>query len=51
MPSTSRQNAKARRAREMYIMSDFENMDILLGIENLNPLEKELAKNHKWFNQ
>ena len=44
MPSTRRQNAKAGRSREMDMMSDFEIMDDLLGNENVNPIERELAK-------
>ena len=43
MPSTRRQKAKARRSREMDIMSDFENLDVMLRNENNNPLERELA--------
>ena len=37
MPSTRRQKAKARRSREMDII-------FLLGGENVNPIERELAK-------
>ena len=43
MPSTRRQKAKVRRSREMDMRSDFENMDVLLGYENVNPIERELA--------
>ena len=43
MPSARRQNAKTRRSREMDLMSDFENMNILLRNENANPTERELA--------
>ena len=43
MPSTRRQKAKARRSREMDIMSDFENLGVMLRNENNNPLERELA--------
>ena len=35
MPSTRRQKAKARRSREADIMSDIENMDVLIGNPNL----------------
>ena len=43
MPSTRRQKAKSRRSREMDIMSDFENLDVMLGNENDYPIERELA--------
>ena len=36
MPSTRRQKAKARKSREMDMMSDFENLDVMLGSENNN---------------
>ena len=37
MPSIRRQEAKARRSREM------DMLDVLLGSENVNPIERELA--------
>ena len=43
MLSTRRQKTKARKSREMDMMYDFDNMGILLGNENANPLERELA--------
>ena len=43
MPSKRRQKAKARKSREMDMMSDFENMDVLLGTDNINPIERELS--------
>ena len=43
MPSTRRQKAKARRSREMDILSDFDNLDMMLGNENNNPIERELV--------
>ena len=43
MPSTRRQKAKATKTREMDMMSDFENMDVVLGNENTNPIERELS--------
>ena len=43
MPSTRKQKAKARKSREMYMMSDFENLDVMLGNGNNNPIERELA--------
>ena len=44
MPSTRRQKAKARKSREMDMMSDFENLDVMLGNSNNNPMERELAE-------
>ena len=44
MPFTRRQKAKARISREMDMMSDFDNLDIMIGNENINPIERELAK-------
>ena len=43
MPSTRKQNSKARKSREMDMMSDFENLDVMLGNSNNNPIERELA--------
>ena len=43
MPSTRRQKAKARRSREMDMLSDFDNLDMMLGNGNNNPIERELA--------
>ena len=43
MPSTRKQKAKARNPREMDMMSDFENLDVMLGNGNNNPIERELA--------
>ena len=31
MPSTRKQKAKARRSRQLNIMSDVENVDVMLG--------------------
>ena len=42
MPSTRRQKAKARKSREMDIMSDFEIMDVVLGADDVNQIEREL---------
>ena len=42
MPSTRRQKAKARSSRDTD-MSDYDNMDILLGNVNISPFEKESA--------
>ena len=43
MPSTRRQEAKARKSRELDMMSDFENMDVILGKDNIIPIERELS--------
>ena len=43
MPSTRRQKAKARKSREFDMTSDFENLDVMLGNDNNNPIERELA--------
>ena len=43
MPSTRRQKAKARKSREMDILSDIENMDVMFWNGNSNPIERELA--------
>ena len=43
MPSTRKQKAKARKSREMDMMSDFENMDVMLGNDNANSIEQELS--------
>ena len=43
MPSTRRQKAKARKSREMDMMSDIGNLDVMLGNGNENPFERELA--------
>ena len=43
MPSTRRQKAKARKSREMDMMFDWDNLDIMLGNGNDNPIERELA--------
>ena len=44
MPSTRRQKAKARRSREMDMLSDYDNLDVMLGNENNIPIERELAE-------
>ena len=43
MPSTRKQKAKARKSMEINLMSDFENMDVMIGNENTNPIERELS--------
>ena len=43
MPSTRNQKAKAKQYRDMNMMSDFDNLDIMIGNENINPNERELC--------
>ena len=43
MHSTRRQKPKARKSREMDMLSDIEKMDEMLGNGNDNPIERELA--------
>ena len=43
MPYTRRQKAKARKTREMDMMSDIDNLDVMLGNGNVNPIERELV--------
>ena len=43
MPSTRRQKAKARKSREMDLMSDMDNLDVMLGNESVIPIERELV--------
>ena len=43
MPSTRRQKTKTRKSRELDILSDIENMDVMLGDGNSNPIESELT--------
>ena len=43
MPSTRRQKAKARKSRELDMMSDFDNLDEILGNDKINPIERELS--------
>ena len=42
MPSTRRQKAKARRSRELDMLSDYGNMDVMLSEGNSNSIEREL---------
>ena len=43
MPSTRRQKAKARKSRELDMMSDLDNLDVMVTNGNDNPIERELA--------
>ena len=42
MPSTRRQKAKAKKSRELDMLSDYGNMEIMLGCGNSNSIEREL---------
>ena len=42
MPSTRRQKAKARKSRELEMLSDYGNMDVMLGDGNSNSIERDL---------
>ena len=41
MPSTRRQKAKARKSRELDLLSDYSKMDVMLGEGNSNSIERE----------
>ena len=40
MPSTRKQKAKARKSREMDMMSDYDNLDVMLGVIITTPLKE-----------
>ena len=42
MPSTRKQKAKARKSRELDMLSDYGNMEVMLGEGNSNSIEREL---------
>ena len=42
MPSTRRQKAKSRKSRELDMLSDYGNMDVMLGGISSNSIEREL---------
>ena len=42
MPSKRKQKAKARKSRELDMLSDYGNMDVMLGEGNSNSIEREL---------
>ena len=42
MPSTRKQKAKARKSRELDMLSDYGNMDVMLGEGNSKSIEREL---------
>ena len=43
MPSTRRQKAEASKSREMDMISDLDNLEIIIGNENKNPIEREVT--------
>ena len=43
MPSTRRQKDKGRKSREMDMISDMDNLDVMLGNRSDNPIERELT--------
>ena len=43
MPSTRRRKAKARKSREMDMLSDIDKLDVMLGNGDSNPIERQLA--------
>ena len=43
MRSTRKQKAEARKSREMDMMSDLENLDVMLGNDDANAIERELS--------
>ena len=43
MPSTRRPKAKAKKSRKKDVMSDMDNLDIMIAGENINLIETELA--------
>ena len=42
MPSTRKQKAKARKSRELDMLSDYGNMDVMLGDGNSKSIERKL---------
>ena len=44
MSSTRRQKAKAMESRVLDMMSDFGNLYIMIGNENINPIGRDSAK-------
>ena len=45
MPSTRKQKAKKRRSRQLDIMSDVKNVDVMLGSYSKNIGEDEKSEN------
>ena len=44
MPSTRKQKAREKRSRQSDVMSDLENVDILLGSYSRNELDCQLGE-------
>ena len=44
MPFTRKQKAKVRTSRELDMLSDYGNMDVMLGDGNSNSIERELDR-------
>ena len=42
MPWVRKQKDKSRKSREMDILSEYVNMDVMLGGDNSNSIEREL---------
>ena len=42
MPSARKQKAKATKSRELDMLSDYGNVDAMLGVGNSNSIEREL---------
>ena len=42
MPSTRRQKTKARKSRDADLLSDIENMDVMLGSPHFGDLEGDI---------
>ena len=45
MPSTRKQKAKERRSRQLDMMSDVENVDIMLGSYSRDDEENDISEN------
>ena len=43
MPSTRKQRAKERRSRQVDLMSDVEDLDVMLGSYSRNEMESNLV--------
>ena len=46
MPSTRRKNVKARKSREADILSDIENMDVMIGSPHFGDLDDDIRNEH-----
>ena len=50
MPLTRSKKAKTRRSREVDILSDIENMDVMLGSGEYNQIETDIDQMTGFFN-